>query len=99
MANHDTPPFILVLYLSFQSDNNNPGWTRLTTLQVWEVKCADLSKSPVHKAAIGKIAQEPDRGISIRFPRLLREREDKDPEQATTSDQVCSRHFISRDFM
>ena len=50
------------------------------------MKCADLSKSPVHRAAIGKL--EPDRGISIRFPRLLRERDDKDPEQATTADEV-----------
>lgn len=56
------------------------------------MKCADLSKSPVHKAAIGKL--DPDRGISIRFPRLLRERLDKDPEQATTSDQA-SRNTIN----
>lgn len=57
---------------------------------MWEVKCADLSKSPVHKAAIGKA--EPDRGISIRFPRLLRERDDKDPEDATSSDQARMVH-------
>ncbi|CAM9280977.1 unnamed protein product [Discosporangium mesarthrocarpum] len=54
--------------------------------KVWEVRCADLSKSPVHRAAVGKL--EADRGISIRFPRLLRERPDKEPEEATNSDQI-----------
>jgi DNA ligase-1 len=60
-------------------------------VQVWEVKAADLSKSSAHRGAFGKL--EEGRGIGLRFPRFERVRDDKGPEQATSSDQVLDLYY------
>ncbi|KAI4169834.1 MAG: hypothetical protein LQ343_005383 [Gyalolechia ehrenbergii] len=55
---------------------------------VWEVKTADLTLSPRYKAGAESLADASGKGISLRFPRFLKVRDDKRPEEATESRMV-----------
>ena len=56
--------------------------------EVWEMAFADITLSPTYTAAIGLISEE--RGLSMRFPRFLKVREDKSIDEASTSDFLAS---------
>ncbi|KAL1964073.1 hypothetical protein VTN77DRAFT_7491 [Rasamsonia byssochlamydoides] len=56
--------------------------------EVWEMAFADITLSPTYTAAIGLVSEE--RGLSLRFPRFLRVREDKSIEEASTSDDLAA---------
>ncbi len=53
---------------------------------VLEVEAAEITLSPIHTAAFGKI--HPNVGLALRFPRLKRFRDDKSPEDITTEDEL-----------
>ncbi|XP_045762405.1 DNA ligase 1 isoform X2 [Maniola jurtina] len=72
-------------YYMFSPSHEPDVW--LSAACVVEVRCADLSLSPAHRAAIGLL--HPDKGVSLRFPRFIRIRDDKAPEQATSAQQVA----------
>ncbi|PKY08091.1 ATP-dependent DNA ligase [Aspergillus campestris IBT 28561] len=55
--------------------------------EVWEMAFADITLSPTYTAAIGLVSDE--RGLSLRFPRFLKVREDKSLEEATTGDYLA----------
>jgi DNA ligase-1 len=55
--------------------------------EVWEVAFADLTLSPTYTAAIGLVSEE--RGLSTRFPRFLRVREDKGIDEATEAEELA----------
>lgn len=52
--------------------------------EVWEISFADVTLSPTYTAAIGLVSE--DRGLSLRFPRFLKTREDKGMDEASTTD-------------
>lgn len=62
--------------------------------EVWELRFADITLSPVYTAAKGILSEE--RGLSCRFPRFVRRREDKGPHQASTPGQLAKMYLNQR---
>lgn len=52
--------------------------------EVWEMAFADITISPTYTAGIGLVSE--DRGLSLRFPRFLKKREDKGIDEASTNE-------------
>lgn len=66
----------------FDSSAEPDVWFEPTLL--FEVLTADLSLSPTYKAGSSNY----EKGISLRFPRFIRLRDDKSPHEATSSEQI-----------
>jgi len=62
---------------------------------VWEVKTADLTLSPRYKAAAEEVSGGA-KGISLRFPRFIKERDDKKPDQASTARMIAEMYHRRR---
>ncbi|CDO77335.1 hypothetical protein BN946_scf184775.g26, partial [Trametes cinnabarina] len=56
--------------------------------EVWEIRGADITISPVSVAALGLVSQT--RGLSLRFPRFISIREDKGIEDASTPEFLAN---------
>ncbi|BGP14288.1 hypothetical protein JCM10213_004252 [Rhodosporidiobolus nylandii] len=56
--------------------------------EVWEIRGADFTLSPVYPAARAQLGGE--RGASVRFPRFIKVRDDKGIENATTAEQLAA---------
>ena len=56
--------------------------------QVWEVKTADLTLSPRYKAGADSLMDASGKGVSLRFPRFIKKRDDKKPDEATAARMV-----------
>ena len=61
---------------------------------VWELQAADLSKSSVHRGAVGRVDKSEARGVGLRFPRYIRDRDDKKPEGATSAEQIAGNNLL-----
>ncbi|KAE8226112.1 hypothetical protein CF319_g1253 [Tilletia indica] len=79
-----TPPF----EVEYDSALTPAFWWR--PKEVWEIRCADITLSPVYTAARGQnLGVDTTRGLSIRFPRFIKRRVDKGVEEATTPGQLA----------
>jgi DNA ligase-1 len=61
---------------------------------VMEIQGAEITVSPIHTCAYGKI--EKDSGLALRFPRLVKIRNDKKAEDATTTTEIIELYKMQK---
>lgn len=61
---------------------------------VMEIQGAEITVSPIHTCAYGKI--EKDSGLALRFPRLVKIRDDKKAEDATTTNEIIELYKMQK---
>jgi DNA ligase-1 len=77
-------------YVEYSGGAGDPAvW--FEPMEVWEVAFADLTLSPTYTPGIGLVSEE--RGLSTRFPRFLRVREDKGVEEATEVNELADLYW------
>ncbi|TGO35647.1 hypothetical protein BHYA_0151g00210 [Botrytis hyacinthi] len=77
-------------FYSHSSGNQHQPDVWFEPKYVWEVKTADLTLSPRYKAGCKEgVDKGGEKGISLRFPRFIKIRDDKKPDMATSSRQVA----------
>ncbi|RDW65255.1 DNA ligase-1 [Coleophoma crateriformis] len=77
-------------FYSHSSGNQHQPDVWFEPKYVWEVKTADLTLSPRYKAGCKEgVDPSGEKGISLRFPRFIQVRDDKKPDEATSSRQVA----------
>lgn len=75
---------------AFVEYNGNPEvW--FEPQEVWEIAFADVTLSPTYTAGIDSLGGE--RGLSLRFPRFMRVREDKGIEEASSEEFLADLWF------
>ena len=64
-------------------------------LEVWEIRGADITLSPVYRAGLGRVSD--DRGMSLRFPRFMGVREDKSVNEASTGGDLAHMYTLQEE--
>lgn len=67
-------------------------WFDPARTAVWEIIGASISASPNHVCAGDVFHSEQHSGLSLRFPRFIRERGDKGRQDATSSHDIAARY-------
>ncbi|WP_337861169.1 ATP-dependent DNA ligase [Ferroplasma sp.] len=61
---------------------------------VMEIQGAEITVSPIHRCAYGII--EKDSGLALRFPRMVKIRNDKNAEDATTTNEIIELYKMQK---